>query len=200
MVNMMSNKEDWSLQCQEPGHIVCHCPHTRCHECDEYNHIIIDCPHRIPPSGTLVPHHKAYRNYHTRLSSRHHWEDPERSDQSRLQSRHCSSCHHDLHRGCSRSLQLDRHSHHSSRSRWSHSAHQGHGHRSCHDTPHWSHCKSSTHHSSSGYHSQDQSRSHSWPIHDHGNIVHLEKDHAVGDHTPTKETKGFTSGGVRRSR
>ena len=22
----------------------------------------MDCPHKIPPSGTLVPHHKAHRN------------------------------------------------------------------------------------------------------------------------------------------
>ena len=29
----------------------------------------MDCPHRIPPSGMLVPHHKAHRNGHTRLSS-----------------------------------------------------------------------------------------------------------------------------------
>ena len=34
-----------------------------------------------------------------------------------------------------------------------------------HNTPHQSHCKSSTHHSSSGYCTQDCSRSHSWPTH-----------------------------------
>ena len=41
-------------------------------------------------------------------------------------------------------------------------------------------------------------------IHDlptnHQNIVHTIKDNTVGDHTPTKETKRFSIGGVRRSR
>ena len=46
MVNMMSNVEDQCFQCQEPGHITCHCPHITSPECDEYGHIIMDCPHR----------------------------------------------------------------------------------------------------------------------------------------------------------
>ena len=116
-------------------------------------------------------HHttRTHRNIHTRWSSRHHWEDWERSDQSRSQSRynrHHSSSHCDLHRDCSRSQQWDRLSHHRSSSRWPHSAHQGHNGNPCHDTPyqsHQSHCKSSTHCSSSGYHSQDCNRSYSCP-------------------------------------
>ena len=47
--------------------------------------------------------------------------------------------------------------------RCSHSAHSGHSHRTHSDAPHQPHCSSSTHHSSSGYHSQDHSRSHSCP-------------------------------------
>ena len=54
-VNMMSNKEDQCFQCQELGYIAQYCPHIRC---DEYGHNVIDCPQKIPPSGTLVPHHK----------------------------------------------------------------------------------------------------------------------------------------------
>ena len=102
-VNMMSNKEDRCFQCQELGHIAGHCPHIRCCECDYYADIIMDCPHKIPPSGPLAPHHKAHRNQHTRLSSRHCQEDQERRDMCRSQSRYCSSSHHDLHRGHSRS-------------------------------------------------------------------------------------------------
>ena len=134
MVNLMSNKEDQCFQCQEPGHNTWNCPHIRCYECEEYGHIVMDCPHRIPPSGTLVPHHKAHRSCHTRLSSsalvlvphhkahrschtrlssRHHQEDWERRDKSKSQSgysRHHSSSCHDSHRGCSRSQQWDGHS------------------------------------------------------------------------------------------
>ena len=80
-------------------------------------------------------------------------------------SRHHSSSCCDLYRGHSRSQQKDRHSNHRCSSRQSHSAHQGHSHRSWHDTPHWSQHKSSTHCSSSGSYSQEHSRSHSWPTH-----------------------------------
>ena len=121
-------------------------------------------PSKIPPSGTPAQHHKAHRNCHTRLSSRHYQEDQERRDRSRSQSRysrHHSSSHHDLHRGHSRLQQRDGHSCYRNSSRWSHSAHWGHSHRTHHDTPHWPHCRSSTHHSSSGYCSQDCSRSYS---------------------------------------
>ena len=98
-VNMMSNEEDQCFQCQELRHIAWHCPHISCHECDEFRNM--DCPYRIPPSGTLAPHHKAHRNCHNRSTSRNHWEDWERRDQSRSQprySKHCSSSHCALHR------------------------------------------------------------------------------------------------------
>ena len=106
MVNMMSNEEDQCFQCQEPGHITCCCTHMRCYKCDEYGHIVMDCPYKIPPSGTLAPHHKTHGNHQTRLSCKHHQEGQQRRDRSRSQSRysrHCSSSHHDLHRGSSRS-------------------------------------------------------------------------------------------------
>ena len=77
-VNVMSNEEDCCFQCQEPGHIVQHCPHIRCYECDEYGHIVMDCPHRIPPSGTPVTHHKPHRSHHARLSLRHHHDNRDR--------------------------------------------------------------------------------------------------------------------------
>ena len=59
-VNVMSNEEDCCFQCQEPGHIIQHCPHIRCYECNEYGHIIMDCLHRISPSGTPATHHKSH--------------------------------------------------------------------------------------------------------------------------------------------
>ena len=48
-VNALSQEEDHCFQCQEQGHIACHCPNVRCFECDEYCHIVVDCPHKIPP-------------------------------------------------------------------------------------------------------------------------------------------------------
>ena len=166
MVNIMSNEDDQCFQCQELGHITWHCPHIRCHKCKEYGHIVMDCPNKIQPSGTTAQHQKVHRNCHTRSSSRHHWEDQERRNRSRSQPRystHCSSSSHDLHRGSSRLQQRDRHSHYRNSSMWSHSAHWGHSYITLHDMPHLSHHRSSTHCSSSGYHSQDCSRSHSCP-------------------------------------
>ena len=55
-VNVMSQEEDCCFQCQEQGHIACHCPSVRCFECDDYGHIVMDYPHRIPPAGTPVNH------------------------------------------------------------------------------------------------------------------------------------------------
>ena len=77
-VNIMLNKEDCCFQCQEPGHIAQHCPHTKCYECDAFVHIFMDCPHKIPPLGTQQPHHKPHRGHHARLSLRHHYEDRDR--------------------------------------------------------------------------------------------------------------------------
>ena len=112
MVNMMSNNEDHCFQCQEHGHTARNCPNLRCFECDEYSHIIMDCPHRIPPFRTPAKHHnsKPHKIHHTKSSSRHHHEDRDRRSHSRSQShfqRHCSSSHHDLYRGYSRSRHRD---------------------------------------------------------------------------------------------
>ena len=51
-VNTMSNDDEKYFQCQESGHMACHCPRTRCFDCNEYGHVAADCPDKIPPSGT----------------------------------------------------------------------------------------------------------------------------------------------------
>ena len=166
MVNMMSNEDDQCFQCKEPGHITQHYSHIIRHEFKEYGHIVMDCPHKIPPAGPWAQHHKAHRNLHTRSNFRHCQEDQERRYRSRSQSRysgHNSFSQCDLYTGCWRLQQRDGHSHYRSSSRQSHSAHQGHSHRTHHATLHQPHCRSFTHHSSSGYSSQDSSRSHSCP-------------------------------------
>ena len=60
----------------------------------------------------------------------------------------------------------------------------GHNQRSHHDTPHQSHHKSSTHCSSSGYHSQDHTHNY---LTNHWSIVYTKMDHAFQDHTPARE-------------
>ena len=125
----------------------------------------MDCLHKIPPSGTPAQHHKAHRNCHARLSSKHGQEDRERRDRSRSQStysRHHSSSHRDLHRGHSRSQQemgtaaieaaQDYPIQYTEASC-----------RTCHDAPHQPYCRSSTHCSSSSYCCQDCNRSFSHP-------------------------------------
>ena len=87
MVNVMSSKEDQCFQCQDLGHIVCHCPNIRCFDCNEYGHITADCPDRIPPSGTPACHKRYHSNtrHHTRSTSRHHHRDRHRYNRSRSQ-------------------------------------------------------------------------------------------------------------------
>ena len=89
-VNIMSHEEDLCFQCQESGHIACHCPNVQCFECDEYGHIVVDCPHRIPPSGTPACHHRSQsqHRHHNRSTSCHHHEDRHRHSRSRSQSHH----------------------------------------------------------------------------------------------------------------
>ena len=67
-VHIMSHKEDCCCQCQESGHIACHCPSVQCFKCDEHGHIVMNCPPRIPPSGTPGHHHrpKYHISHHTR--------------------------------------------------------------------------------------------------------------------------------------
>ena len=38
-VNTMSSDDDKCFQCQESGHMACHCPHIKCFDCDEYGHV-----------------------------------------------------------------------------------------------------------------------------------------------------------------
>ena len=51
-VNVMSSDDDKCFQCQESGHMACHCPRIKCFDCDKYGHVAADCPDKIPPSGT----------------------------------------------------------------------------------------------------------------------------------------------------
>ena len=111
-VNVMSNKEDCCFQCQEAGHIACHCPNVQCFEYDEYGHIVVDFPHRIPPSGTPTHHHRSPSQHklHNRFICRHCHEVRYRCSRSRSQS-HChryhSRGHHDSYSSHSRSHHMD---------------------------------------------------------------------------------------------
>ena len=70
MVNAMSSEDDKCFQCQESGHMACHCPNIRCFNCDEYSHVAADCPDRIPPSATPAHHRKHHSStrHPTRLT------------------------------------------------------------------------------------------------------------------------------------
>ena len=87
-VNVMSNEEDQCFQCQELGHITCHCLNVCCFECDKYSHIVADCPDRIPPSGMPACHQSqnSHTRHCTRPTSRHHHQDRYRHSRSRSQS------------------------------------------------------------------------------------------------------------------
>ena len=70
-VNTISNYNDKNFQCQESGHVACHCPRIRCCDCNEYGHIAADCPDKIPPSGTSARHRNNSSNtrQHNRSTS-----------------------------------------------------------------------------------------------------------------------------------
>ena len=51
-VNVMLSEDDKCFQCQESGHMACHCPCIKCFHCNEYGHVTTDCPDKIQPSGT----------------------------------------------------------------------------------------------------------------------------------------------------
>ena len=160
-VNVMSHEEDGCFQCQESGHIACHCPNAWCFECDEYEHIVVDFPHRIPPSGTPACHHRSQsqHRHHNRSTSYHHHEDRYKHSRSRSQlhhQRYCSQSCHNSYRGHSRSYHRNNRRHHRSNSQCPHS--NTYIHYSHNDTPHR---RSSSHRSSSPY-SWDCSRSCSW--------------------------------------
>ena len=135
-VNVMSHEDDTCFQCQESGHMACHCPNIQCFECDEYGHIVMDCPDLIPPSGTPAHHYRkdSHTRHHTRSTSRCHHLDRYRHSRSRSQSqphRYRSHSHHDSHRGHSRS-----HNRHSGCHHRSTSCHHHITHHLCHDTLH----------------------------------------------------------------
>ena len=52
--NTMSSDDDKCFQCQELGHMACHCPCKKCFDCDEYGHVGADC--KVPPSDTPARH------------------------------------------------------------------------------------------------------------------------------------------------
>ena len=87
-VNMMSSEDNKCFQCQESGHIACHCPHIQCFDCNEYGNVAADCPDKIPPSGTPACHkkHHSHARHHTRSSSRLHHRDRHGFSRSRSQS------------------------------------------------------------------------------------------------------------------
>ena len=88
MVNVMSSEDDKCFQCQEFGHMACHCPNIRCFGCNKYSHVATDCPDRIPPSGTPAhhrKHHSSMRHW-TRSTSQHHHRDRHMFSRSRTQS------------------------------------------------------------------------------------------------------------------
>ena len=154
-VNEMSNEGDQCFQCQELGHITCHCPNVHCFQCNEYGHIAVDCPDRISPSGTSACNKRqhSHTRHCTRSTSRHchcHRHRHSRSTSQSHSHRYQSHNHNNSHRSHSRS-------HH----RCHHRSTLWHCHSStyhyCHDTPHW---RSASHRSSST-HSRDCSRSRS---------------------------------------
>ena len=116
-VNVMSHEEDCCFQCQESGHIACHCSNVQCFKCDEYGHIVVDCLHRIPPSGTPAHHHRSqsWHRHHSRSTLHHHHEDRYKCNRSRPQWHHwryCSQSHHNFYRGHSKSHHRDSRQHH----------------------------------------------------------------------------------------
>ena len=106
--NVISSEGDKCFQCQESGHMACHCPHIQCFNCNEYGHIAADCPDKIPPSGTPAHHkrHHSHTRHHTRSTSRYHQRDRHRFSISRSQShthRYQSHSHNNSHRSHSKS-------------------------------------------------------------------------------------------------
>ena len=104
----MSSEDDQCFQCQELGHIACHCPNIRCFDCNEYRHIAVDCPDRIPPKGTPACHkiHHTNTRHCTRPISRHCSRERHRYNRSRSQSHshgYQSHSHNNSHRSHSRS-------------------------------------------------------------------------------------------------
>ena len=84
----MSSDDDKCFQCQESGHMACHCPHIKCFDCDEYSHVAADCPDKILPWGTPARHRNTHSNtrHCDRSTSHHDHRDRHRSNRSRSHS------------------------------------------------------------------------------------------------------------------
>ena len=80
-VRIMSSDDDKCFQCQESGHMACHCPCIKCFDCDEYGHVTADCPDKIPPSGTpaMCKNIHSTTRHHDRSTSCHNHRDRHRS-------------------------------------------------------------------------------------------------------------------------
>ena len=144
------------FQCQELGHITCHCPNVCCFECEEYGHIVVDCPYWTHPQAHLpvIIDRIFNTRYCTRSYSRHHQKDRCRHSRSRLQShphRYWSHSHHNSHRSHSRSHHRDSRCHHRG-TLW---CHHPSAYCFCCDTPH----QRSSSQRSSSTHPKDCSRS-----------------------------------------
>ena len=87
-VNVMSSEDDKCFQCQESGHMACHCPKLRCFDCNKYVCVAADCPDKIPPSGTPACHrnHHSSTRHQTRSTSGHHNRDRHRFSRTRSHS------------------------------------------------------------------------------------------------------------------
>ena len=114
LVNVMSSDDDKCFQCQESGHIACHCPHIKCFDCDEYGHVAADCPDKIPPSGTPAMHRNTHSNARCcdRSTSCHDHRDRHRSNRLRSHShshRYRSYSQSNSQRSCSRSYHRCKH-------------------------------------------------------------------------------------------
>ena len=149
----MSSNDDKCFQCQESGHMACHCPCIKCFDCDEYGHVAADCPDKIPPSGTPGRHINTHSNarHCNRSTSHHDHQDRHRSNRLRSHShsyRYRSHGQSNSQRSCSRSYHRCTHRSTSCHRNSSTCCHQR-------DTPH----RRSSSHRSYSAHSRDCSKS-----------------------------------------
>ena len=87
-VNVMLSEDDKCFQCQEKGHMACHCPCIKCFDCNEYSHVTAACPDKILPSGTPAQHryHHSSMRHCTRSTSHHNNRDKHGFNRSRSHS------------------------------------------------------------------------------------------------------------------
>ena len=171
-VNVMLSDDDKCFQCQESGHMACHCPHIKCFDCDKYGHVMADCPDKIPPSGTPARHRNIHSTtrHHDRSTSHHNHRDRHRSNRSRSQShshRYRSHSWSNTQRSCSRSYHRCPH-----RS----TLHHRYSNTYCHqwDMPH----RRSSSHRSFSSHSQDLGRSRQGTSHRNTHLTSSKPSHS----------------------